>query len=106
MVLVLRSIQAETLRFSIGLLALLLGALLLIAPHQYDPTTGIGLHPRSTVQGASLAPGGLVLFIAGLSRMPRALLIAGHIGVAVPLGMTAFGLTMAGVWHGAAMNFV
>src|SRR6266496_4070475 len=106
MVLVLRSIQAETLRFSIGLHALLLGALLLIAPHQFDPPTGIGLHPRALVQGVSLVLGGLVLLTAGLSRLPRAVMIAGHLGVAVPIVMTAVGLVAAGVWHGAAINLV
>jgi PAS domain S-box-containing protein len=103
---VLRSIQAETLRLAVGLFAILLGALILIAPHQFDRSVNLGHLSASAMQGASLLIGGVLLIIAGLTLAPRVVLLTGHLAVALPLIGLAVNRIGADAWHDAAMYVV
>ncbi|MCC7366804.1 MAG: response regulator [Chloroflexi bacterium] len=101
-----RQAQGDSLRQAIGLFSVLLGALLLVAPHQFSAAAFGLLRPYHPLLGAWVIGSGLLLMASTFLRTPRSTFVATHLLAAAPLLAFGAAFVASGNWHGAVMCIV
>jgi PAS domain S-box-containing protein len=98
-----RGTHGDALRVAVGLFCLLLGALILVAPHKLDTQGLEAVRSFAPVLGVLLITGGMMLIGTCLLGVPKLLFVAAHLLAAVPLAI--FGISDLSVnnWHGALL---
>jgi HAMP domain-containing protein len=98
-----RQIHGDALRVAVGVFCLLLGALVLVAPHKLaDPSFDL-IRPMAPVLGVMLISGGMMLVGTSLLGVARPLFVTAHIAAATPLVTFGIGYLAASNWHGALL---
>src|SRR6187401_2098294 len=96
-----RGTHGDALRVAVGLFCLLLGALIIVAPHKVDPLGLETIRSFAPVLGVLLITGGMMLVGTCLRGPPKLLFVAAHLLVAVPLAIFGISELCATNWHGA-----
>jgi hypothetical protein len=95
--------HGDALRFAVGLFCLLLGALVLVAPHKLAGQNFVVVRPMAPVLGVLLISGGMMLVGTNLLSVSRALFVAAHLIAAVPIGIFGVAYLAAANWHAAVL---
>lgn len=101
-----RRTHGDSLRQAVGLFCLLLGALLLVAPHQFYGPGYAAIRSALPALGVGTICGGLLLIGTTLLGMARPILIAAHVVAAIPLVAIGLGYLSASLWHSALIYLV
>src|SRR6185436_16851435 len=88
-----RAIRVDALRQAVGLFNLLLGALLIVAPHRFDAPMYNGIEPYASGLGVGLIVGGMGLIGANVLSLSRPLVVAAHVVAAMPLLLLSLGFS-------------
>jgi PAS domain S-box-containing protein len=98
-----RELRATILQWSTGLLCALLGAQMLIVPHQLSSQAYDIVRPQILVWGAATLLAGMTMLVVAATGRSRWLVLAAHAGVAIVLLLLAGVFAAAGGWIGAAI---
>src|SRR4051812_23523731 len=101
-----RRTHGDSLRQAVGLFCLLLGALILVAPHQFYGPGYEAIRGTLPALGVATICGGLLLIGTTVLGMSRPLYIAAHIVAAVPLTTIGLSYLAASIWHSALIYLV
>jgi PAS domain S-box-containing protein len=101
-----RGFHSEALRVAVGLLCLLLGALMLVAPHKFEGATYNAVRLTMPVIGVALITGGMMLVGTMVLGVGRLVFIAAHLLAAAPLVVLVVGLASSGAWQVAILLLV
>ncbi|MBA2447697.1 MAG: response regulator [Chloroflexi bacterium] len=98
----MRDFRIDTLRWAVGVFCAVIGALMLVAPHQFAAPSYAPLRPYLPWWGAAfLLAGAALVDVAAVAR-PRPQAIAAHLlGGAIILAL-AYGFAVTGVWTGTS----
>ncbi|HZO24504.1 MAG TPA: cache domain-containing protein [Chloroflexota bacterium] len=102
--LIARTFQVDALRVAVGLFCLLLGALMLVAPHKLTGLTYQVIRPLAPALGVTLICGGMLLVGITLLRVSRQVFVASHVIAAGPILAGGIGYAVPGLWHSAALS--
>src|SRR5215218_4249793 len=81
----MRGVRGDTLRVAVGLFCLLLGALVLVAPHKLAGVAFDAAQSTAPLLGVLLISGGMMLVGTSLLGVSHLLFVAAHIVAAAPL---------------------
>ncbi len=95
-------IRISTLRWCVGVLAALIGAMMLIVPQQFSAPFYAALQPQLFLWGAVFVLAGAALLVLAVSYLSRAVEVAIHLLAGAGFIVLAYGLALAGGWTGAA----
>jgi PAS domain S-box-containing protein len=101
-----RGFHSEALRVAVGLFCLLLGALMLVAPHKVEGTADNVVRLTMPVIGVTLITGGMMLAGTSVLGVGRVVFFAAHLVAAAPLVVLVVGLATAGSWQVAVLLLV
>jgi signal transduction histidine kinase len=103
---ILASLSVDTLRWSLGLFCAVIGAFMLVAPHQFESAPSTLLSPYLAGWGLIGLTAGIALLSVPVTRPAPAAtaVIQGIVGMAL-LGL-AFGFARAGAWTGGLFFLV
>ncbi len=93
-------ITITSLRWAVGILTALIGAMMLIVPHQFSSPTYAALQPQLGLWGGVFLLTGVGLLLLAVARPPRWVQLAIHLAVGAELLALAYGFAIVGVWTG------
>src|SRR4051812_22224937 len=96
----MRGMRGDTLRVAVGLFCLLLGALVLVAPHKLAGGALDAVQTTAPLMGVLLISGGMLLVGTGLLGVSRPLFLAAHVVAAAPLVMFGIRQLQTGLING------
>jgi signal transduction histidine kinase len=91
-------VRIATLKWAGGIFCVILGAMMLALPDQFEVRAFAALAPHAPWSGAAFLLGGGGLLIAGTFALPRWLAVAPHFIAGCELLLLAHGYARAGVW--------
>ncbi|HOG46913.1 MAG TPA: ATP-binding protein [Anaerolineae bacterium] len=95
-------LSIASLRWAVGILTGVIGAMMLIVPHQFNSPSYAALQPQLTVWGALYLLAGVGLLLLAVTTPPWWLQVAIHLTVGGELLALAYGFAVVGVWSGTA----
>ena len=101
-----RRTHGDSLRQAVGLFCLLLGALIMVAPHQFYGPGYEAIRGALPALGVGTICGGLLLIGTTVLGMARPIFIAAHVVAAVPLASIGLSYVAASTWHSALIYLV
>jgi PAS domain S-box-containing protein len=96
----------STLQWAVGTFSSVIGAQMLIVPHQFSAQTYDALRPNLGLLGTVALLVGLALLLVGALRPASWLAVAAHLGASLTLLFLAIGLAQTGGWFGATIYAV
>jgi len=96
----LRPFSLGSLHWAIGTFCLLIGALMLVAPHHFDAQTYAAIRPGLRIWGATFLAAGGGVVVSAVLPLHSFVAVGAHLAAATALLALAYGLTMVGSWTG------
>src|SRR3982751_5574306 len=94
------SMRIVSLHWAVGTYCLLVGALMFVAPHQFDAPTYDAVRPLLRAWGALFLLSGAGLVVAATLVVSRSVSILAHVSASIALLALAYGFAITGSWTG------
>src|SRR5689334_16402301 len=95
-----RGLRIHTLQWSVGIFCALLGALMLVTPHQFASAAYAAFALQLPWWGGMFVAAGAALIAVTALAPQRAVVVAVHCGAGIVLLLLALGFTVTGGWTG------
>jgi len=96
----MRRLRIEVLQWAVGAFCAFVGAVMLVAPHQFSSPAYAALQPHLTLWGALYLLSGLALVMIAIFKPRRVATSLGHVAVGALLLWVAYGFAVAQAWTG------
>jgi signal transduction histidine kinase len=93
-------LRIHTFQWSVGIFCALIGALMLVTPHQFASASYASFAPQLPGWGSMFIIAGAVLICATVLAPSRTIIVLAHCGAGVALLLLALGFLRAGGWTG------
>ena len=98
----MRDLRIDMLRWAIGAFCATVGALMLVAPHQFGSPAYATLRLHLPAWGAAFLLGGTGLLLVAALDLGRLLAVVAHVFVGAALLLLAIGFVATGLWNAVA----